>query len=158
MAKKRKQRSASLKLRILRYRDQHGPKAASEKFGVAPGLMLNWERMRSSLIRVAEADAVATTVHAVGAPRAATPSQPAPEPSNPRDTLTGLGAAIKEVRVAVIEELTQALSSKLAETVDQRMPEIVARELRKLLEVPAPPASRPRVVEPTELRPVAKRA
>ena len=157
MGKKRVYHTAETKLKALADKRTLGASASARKHNLSSATLLyQWEANEAKLLkeyqRELRENGQASPVHA--APIAAkAPSQPAPPPSA-KQAITGLGALIGDVRTVVIEELAEELGDKLAEIVDQRMPEIVARELRKLLtEQQKQPAS-----SVQELRPVAKRA
>lgn len=158
MAKKWTKRSASKKLAIVQYAEKHGMAAACERFKVHSASLYNWRKAKDALVHQVRLDA--ESVHEEPAPvKPIAPSKPAipgpaiPEPATAKQAITGLGPLIAEVRAKVIEELAEELGSKLGEMVDKRMPEIVSKELRKLLTEQVLPTG-----QVHEFRPAAKRA
>lgn len=130
MPKKKVYRSAGKKVQIVAYSDKHGVHAAASYFRVTSSQVYKWREIRAKLqkqaIQEPDRQHVETThVRPV--------SQPPPAPST-QQAITGLGVLIADIRQQVVSEIAEHMRDVLGTMIDDRMPGIVSRELRKLLD------------------------
>lgn len=159
-------RSATFKCKVLDAAAVEGAStvAVCEKFGVLTASFYQWRKVEPKLRKLAKKEAkqaeqgngpapveqIQTTMFP---PKASPKPVPPEQPITARSVITGLGPLIADVRATVISELAEEVGGKLAELIDARMPDIVSRELRKLLTEQTLPTGQ---VHP--IRPIAKRA
>lgn len=152
-------RSAAEKLSILEEAAVEGVKvsAVCAKHGISGTLFYQWRKAESKIRKRAKQEARQAPVEQIQTtvfpPKASPKPAPPEQPITARSVITGLGPLIADVRATVISELAEEVGGKLAELIDARMPDIVSRELRKLLTEQTLPTGQ---VHP--IRPIAKRA
>lgn len=147
-------RSAAKKLAILADAEANGITIAAGKYNVGANLIARWRENRKRIEKQAAREAKelgkakngnvnGTHVRVTDAkgntgviPRFMTGAEEG-KPSNGHSTastITGLGAMITEIRAVVVKELATELTPIIEGIIDQRMGEIVSREIRRALE------------------------
>lgn len=129
---KRTKRSASQKLRILRYMAQNGQAETARHFGISGSQLYRWNQQKVDLEAAAKLESVRANVDLPPA-KARAASRGVVPVDDPKETIVGLALMISQVRSVVVEEIAAKVGDLLGPMIDARMPDIVSQELRKLL-------------------------
>ena len=131
-------RSAAKKLLIASDGEADGWVVAGARHGVNPGNIQRWSQQRKKLEKIAAREAKTSgKSEKVNGTHVRVTDANGNGNGNGHETasaITGLGAMITEIRAVVVKELATELTPIIEGIIDQRMGEIVSREIRRALE------------------------